>query len=287
MQSLTFRYTPDNLIKTITNAVDATVTTSLVYDSVNRLSSYTVGGSTTTDTFDGIGNRSTRTVTGNAARTYGYQGGGSQLTSVAGAESRALTYGSDGNLTGETGTNGTRTYGYDNFLQMNSATVAGQVNTYYYNAFGERTRKVSPVSGSHRFVYHSQNQLLAERNETSGAWTNYIYMGSKVVGLIRGGQLYYVHSDHLDRPEVITNSAKTVVWRAKNYPGFRTVALTTIGEMNLGLPGQYWDGETGLWYNGFRYYDAELGRYTQVDPIGFAGGVNTYAYAFGNPDSLH
>ena len=43
--------------------------------------------------------------------------------------------------------------------------------------------------------------------------------------------------------------------------------------------GQYYDHETGLTYNRFRYYDPELGRYISEDPIGFLGGtLNVYGY---------
>ena len=47
--------------------------------------------------------------------------------------------------------------------------------------------------------------------------------------------------------------------------------------------GQYFDNETRLHYNYFRDYDPETGRYISSDPIGLAGGLNTYGYALQNP----
>jgi RHS repeat-associated protein len=49
------------------------------------------------------------------------------------------------------------------------------------------------------------------------------------------------------------------------------------------LPGQYYDAETGLHYNGFRDYDPGTGRYVEPDPIGLAGGLNVYGYVGGDP----
>jgi len=52
---------------------------------------------------------------------------------------------------------------------------------------------------------------------------------------------------------------------------------------NLRFPGQYYDSETGLFHNNARDYDPTTGRYIQSDPIGLAGGVNTYTYVRNNP----
>ena len=52
---------------------------------------------------------------------------------------------------------------------------------------------------------------------------------------------------------------------------------------NLRFPGQTYDKEAGLSYNHHRDYRAQSGRYAESDPIGLAGGINTYGYAAANP----
>ncbi|MCX2795834.1 EndoU domain-containing protein, partial [Microbulbifer thermotolerans] len=49
-------------------------------------------------------------------------------------------------------------------------------------------------------------------------------------------------------------------------------------EQPIRFQGQYYDEETGLHYNRFRYYDPEVGAFTQQDPIGLLGGINNYQY---------
>ncbi len=46
--------------------------------------------------------------------------------------------------------------------------------------------------------------------------------------------------------------------------------------MSNRLPGQYFDDETGLHSNLFRYYAPECGRFVSQDPIGLKGGWNRY-----------
>ena len=50
-------------------------------------------------------------------------------------------------------------------------------------------------------------------------------------------------------------------------------------EQNLRFQGQYFDEETGLHYNRFRYYNPDCGRFVSQDPIGLQGGSNLYIYA--------
>jgi RHS repeat-associated protein len=55
---------------------------------------------------------------------------------------------------------------------------------------------------------------------------------------------------------------------------------------DLRFPGQQFDKETNLYYNFFRDYDPQTGRYVESDPIGLGGGINTYSYVGANPVSF-
>jgi RHS repeat-associated protein len=101
--------------------------------------------------------------------------------------------------------------------------------------------------------------------------------------------LYYLHTDQLDTPRVITDTAGNKVWEwenldpfGNNVPNQNPSGLGTF-EYNQRFPGQYFDKETGLHQNFFRDYDPGNGRYIESDPIGLQGGINTYGYALQNP----
>jgi RHS repeat-associated protein len=99
-----------------------------------------------------------------------------------------------------------------------------------------------------------------------------------------------VHTDHLNTPRLVVDQSQVAVWRwdqsdpfgnntANQDPDGNSITF----EFPLRFPGQYFDKETNLHYNMARDYDPALGRYTQSDPIGLAGGINTYGYAGLNP----
>lgn len=112
----------------------------------------------------------------------------------------------------------------------------------------------------------------------------YIYWGNQQIAFIANGATYYIHNDHLNTPQVVTNQNQQVVWMA-NYEPFGKLAANQSNSIELfsRFPGQYLDPETGLYYNYFRDYDPSIGRYIESDPIGLRGGINTYLYVDGKP----
>ncbi|MCA9624242.1 MAG: RHS repeat-associated core domain-containing protein, partial [Myxococcales bacterium] len=81
-----------------------------------------------------------------------------------------------------------------------------------------------------------------------------------------------------------------VAWAAAHSAWGRVVDVQRdAGTAEVGSPfrllGQYGDEETGLCYTRFRYFDAEAGRWCSPDPIGFAGGANSFSWRCSPTDS--
>ena len=131
---------------------------------------------------------------------------------------------------------------------------------------------------------------------------------SKVVSL-KDWRVRYYHNDHLGTPRELSDEDGGIVWQATYKAWGNTLKVeaarpTTLQnqellaqtgrraeaqndpnaelqpiEQNLRFQGQYFDQETGLHYNRFRYYDPDVGRFVSQDPIGLLGGINVYRYA--------
>ena len=101
--------------------------------------------------------------------------------------------------------------------------------------------------------------------------------------------LHFVEVDHVNTPRLVANQAQQTVWQRDSQEPFgdslpdENPSGLGAFEFPLGFPGQYFDKETGNWQNGMRDYASALGRYVQSDPIGLAGGMNTYSYVDSDP----
>ncbi|MCK0206367.1 RHS repeat domain-containing protein [Ornithobacterium rhinotracheale] len=92
--------------------------------------------------------------------------------------------------------------------------------------------------------------------------------------------LFHYHNDHLGTPNELSDNEGNIIWLA-DYQAWGNTAKVVWNEIKLGsyavardelqpirFQGQYIDQETGLHYNRFRYYDADVGMFISHDPIG-------------------
>jgi RHS repeat-associated protein len=149
-------------------------------------------------------------------------------------------------------------------------------------------------------MYDEAGHILGEYTATGTLIQETIWMGDTPVATLRPNGstgctstvcVFYVHTDHLGTPRKITRpSDNGLMWRwdpdtfGSLAPNSNPAGLGTF-TYNLRFSGQYSLNESGLYYNYFRDYDPQTGRYIESDPIGLAAGINPYAYASGNPIS--
>jgi RHS repeat-associated protein len=253
------------------------------YDNLNRLVSATLAaGQTRGYSYDANGNRTTAVVNASTT-TYNYPGTSHKLTSLTGGTSRSFTYDNAGNTTASAGI----TYVYDGRGRMKQAGST----TYLVNGLGQRVKKGAPDT---YFAYDEAGHLVGEYDSTGALIQELVWLGDTPVASIRPGNptgyvFYYIWTDLLDTPRMITDVSNQARWTwthdepfGNSAPNENPASLGAFA-FNLRFPGQYYDAETGLHYNYFRDYDPRIGRYIESDPIGLAGGLNSFAYVMGNP----
>jgi len=247
----------------------------------NRVSG---GGAGTAYAYDANGNRSSLDD-GASVTTYGYDAFSNRLNAI---NASTLQRDAAGNLTADSG--GNRTFTYDDTGRLAEIYVSGSLTaSYVHNALGQRVRKTAG-SDDVVYLYDLAGNLIAEHTASGAHIRDYVWMGNSPVAQVDAGETFsYVHFDHLGTPRLATDDTATIVWRwdsdafgataANDDPDGDGTGIT----VNLRFPGQYFDVESGLHYNYFRTYDPSTGRYLESDPIGLAGGLNSYGYAHQNP----
>lgn len=259
------------------------------YDQLYRLDGATYPDSREeTFTYDGVGNRTEYThgsvEAGLTSEDLEYNDG-NQLIRQGDTH---YQYDANGNLTSvgpdPDGLNPDRRYVYDaeqrlvQVEQGNGAVIA----RYGYNPLGHRLWK--EVNGERTYYLYNTSGLAAEYDASGALIKEYQYLPNSPwmthpLFMREGGATYFYQTDHFGRPLRLIKASGETVWEGR-YDAFGAAnVVTSIVENNLRLSGQYFDAETGLHHNFMRDYDPALGRYIQADPIGFAGGLNRYAYA--------
>ena len=95
-------------------------------------------------------------------------------------------------------------------------------------------------------------------------------------------EIHYFHCDQIGIPREMTDKDGNLVWFG-NYTGWvrlkEETKVTDSAYQPFRLQNQYADRETGLHYNFFRYYEPNVGRFVNQDPIGLMGGTNFYQFS--------
>ncbi len=139
-----------------------------------------------------------------------------------------------------------------------------------------------------KYLWQGRTQLLAVYNADGSLKSRFLYADARMpVAMETGGQTYYLAHDQVGSLRAVIDANGTVV-KTVTYDSFGNMLNDSNENFTVpfGFAGGLYDADAGLVRFGFRDYDAEVGRWTAKDPIGFGGGVSDlYGYCVDDPIS--
>jgi RHS repeat-associated protein len=240
-------------------------------------------------TLDGVGNRTQ--VDLNEPMMPSYNAETINYTYFLGnilntADGNTYTHDANGNRIQKSGSGGITTYTYDSLNRLVQVVKGSQTTQYSYNGLGQRVGKIDNGVQTNYLVDPNGilPQILTETDTSNNLISFYVYDGAGLVAKITPqNQYYFYHYDGLGNTIAITDNAGQVVNTYCYSPEGLVGAQETIPNpfQYVGRFGVMAEGN-GHYYMGARYYDPEVGRFINRDPIGYAGGLNLYGYVGNN-----
>jgi len=263
----------------------------------------TVGGSTSTFdyAYDVAGRLIEVKLNGAIQFSYGYDDNGNR-TDLNGApiahydaQDRLLDYNSatydytaNGELKSKTVGNATTSYHYDVLGNLRQVTLpGGNAIDYVIDGQNRRIGKKRDNVLEQGFLYQDQLKPIAELDGNGNVVARFVYATNANVPdfMTKGGVTYRIIKDHLGSPRLVVDVATNTVIQQMSYDVWgKVIQDSNPGFQPFGYAGGLYDRDTGLVRFGARDYDAETGRWTAKDPIGFEGGdTNLYGYVVNDP----
>ncbi len=256
------------------------------YDAYNRLTGAACNVSQfgSTYSYDGDGNFITKN-TGNDNILYSYVTATNKLTSVASQVkgTKSFSYDAKGRMTTDNYSGVTLSnYNYQN-LPLN-ITANSSTTTYSYNGNGERITK-----NNEYYLRDYAGRELAIYNNTADTLKSVNLFGNGMIGIYLSGEdkSMYFAKDHLGTVRTTINETGEIENATDYYPYGEEITGRSVNYGQLAkykFTGKERDTETSYDYFGARYYDSQLGRWLQVDPLADKyPGWSPYNYVLNNP----